>query len=191
MLVFARPRPAQVEAWLARLQQSALTYPEVGATSGPDLPAGYHAARAQADLGTGDEVWERAKLGISTWQAQKHAGATVYPQDASPVTGTTVVLVFKAPLLSVVVPCRVVYQVDEAERFGFGYGTLPGHPEIGEEAFIVSRQGDGPARFEVTAFSRPGDLSARLGGPLPRLAQSRATRAYLEGIKRFVASPQV
>jgi uncharacterized protein (UPF0548 family) len=31
------------------------------------------------------------------------------------------------------VPCRVVYVLDEPERRGFAYGTLPGHPESGEE----------------------------------------------------------
>ena len=30
-------------------------------------------------------------------------------------------------------PCRVVYVVDEPDRRGFAYGTLPGHPEIDGE----------------------------------------------------------
>lgn len=34
-------------------------------------------------------------------------------------------------------PCRVVYTVTESRRRGFAYGTLPGHPECGEEAFVI------------------------------------------------------
>ena len=35
------------------------------------------------------------------------------------------------------IPARVVYVVDEPARRGFAYGTLHGHPESGEEAFLV------------------------------------------------------
>jgi uncharacterized protein (UPF0548 family) len=58
--------------------------------------------------------------------------------------------------------CRVVYLVDEATRFGFGYGTLPGHPEQGEETFIVETGAEGGFRFKVRAFSRPSERPARL-----------------------------
>jgi Domain of unknown function (DUF1990) len=37
-------------------------------------------------------------------------------------------------------PCRVVCVVDEAgptSKFGFAYGTLPGHVESGEERFLI------------------------------------------------------
>ena len=33
-------------------------------------------------------------------------------------------------------PCRVVYVIDEPDIRGFAYGTLPGHPESGEERFV-------------------------------------------------------
>jgi uncharacterized protein (UPF0548 family) len=36
----------------------------------------------------------------------------------------------------------VVWTVDEPNRIGFGYGTLQGHPESGEESFVVSREDD-------------------------------------------------
>ena len=43
----------------------------------------------------------------------------------------------------IVAPCRVVYVTTEPGQFGFAYGTLQGHPEHGEEAFHVTKQGDG------------------------------------------------
>ncbi|MFC6343752.1 DUF1990 domain-containing protein, partial [Nocardioides hankookensis] len=77
------------------------------------------------------------------------------------------------------VPCRVVYVVREPDRVGFAYGTLPGHPESGEERFEVARAADGTVTFEVTAFSRPATMLARLGGPIGRAVQDRITERYL------------
>jgi uncharacterized protein (UPF0548 family) len=39
-------------------------------------------------------------------------------------------------------PCRVIYTITEPRRKGFAYGTLPGHPESGEEAFTISQCDD-------------------------------------------------
>ena len=70
-------------------------------------------------------------------------------------------------LLARAAPCRIVGVIEEEEdRWGFAYGTLPGHFEQGEEAFVVSRSTDGRVHFEVTAFSRPGETQ-RLSAPAP------------------------
>ena len=56
-------------------------------------------------------------------------------------------------------PCRVVYVVDEPDRRGFAYGTLPGHPESGEELFLVRYDPDTENVYaEVKPFPsmRPG-----------------------------------
>ena len=42
-------------------------------------------------------------------------------------------------------------------------------------------------RFEVVAFSRAHDLLTRLGGPIPRRMQARASEHYLQGMRAFVA----
>jgi uncharacterized protein (UPF0548 family) len=88
----------------------------------------------------------------------------------------------------VVAPCRVVYVTNEPDRFGFAYGTLPGHPERGEEAFHVAKDDSGTVRFEIVAFSRPASAAARLGGPLSRAAQTRTTRRYVEGVLNYVSA---
>jgi uncharacterized protein (UPF0548 family) len=69
-----------------------------------------------------------------------------------------------------VAPCRIVRVIDESDRVGFACGTLPGHPECGEEAFVVERRADGTF-FSITAFSRPADPLARLAGPIGRAIQ--------------------
>lgn len=83
------------------------------------------------------------------------------------------------------IPCRVVSVIDEANRQGFSYGTLPGHPECGEELFVVERRPDGTLEFVVTAFSRPASLMARAGGPVTRWAQRTMTDRYLRALDQI------
>lgn len=111
-------------------------------------------------------------------------GARVFRDPAIGAGESVLVLVRFGPV-QVIAPCRIVYVVDESDRFGFGYGTLPGHPESGEESFIVERDG-ASTTFRITAFSRPADLLTRLGGPVSRHIQVRATRKYLDALEAFV-----
>jgi uncharacterized protein (UPF0548 family) len=104
----------------------------------------------------------------------------VYPPD--PVTeGATVLLLIGVGPLRMVAPCRIVAVIDEEDRFGFAYGTLPGHPERGEELFVIERE-EGGATFRINAFSRPDQVLVRLGGPVARRAQTRVTNRYLRAL---------
>jgi uncharacterized protein (UPF0548 family) len=159
------------------------TYPEVGATGGARLPAGYHRVEERIRLGAGRDVFARAGAAVLDWGAQRGAGLAVHPPDAGTEAGATALVllpVLGVPLL--VIPCRVVFRTVAADRIGFGYGTLPGHPERGEEAFLVERDQDGTVWFRVRAFSRPDRWYSRLGGPATRLAQRTATRRYLRAV---------
>jgi uncharacterized protein (UPF0548 family) len=72
----------------------------------------------------------------------------------------------------------VVYVVDEPNRKGFGYGTLAGHPEDGEESFIVERTEDGSVWLEIRAFSRPANTFWWMVYPVLRATQASLTRRY-------------
>jgi uncharacterized protein (UPF0548 family) len=76
--------------------------------------------------------------------------------------------------------------VDDPGRFGFAYGTLAVHPARGEEAFVVERTPEGGVRAQVVAFSRPHHPLVRLGGPVARRQQARATEGYLDAIEQHV-----
>ena len=82
--------------------------------------------------------------------------------------------------------CRVESVIDEPERHGFVYATLPGHPECGYESFVVAMNGDDVV-FEIEAVSRPGIALVRLAAPVTRGIQERATRAYLDALTTWVA----
>jgi uncharacterized protein (UPF0548 family) len=79
--------------------------------------------------------------------------------------------------------CRIVYLVDEegaVKRFGFAYGTLAEHAEIGEERFTVEwNRADDTVWYDILAFSRPRQMLAKLGYPLSRSLQKR----FAEGSK--------
>ncbi len=107
-----------------------------------------------------------------------------YGEDGTPLVspGTTAVLSIKAFGLVVKAPVRVVYLVEEPGRRGFAYGTLPGHPESGEESFVVERRQDDSVWIVIRAFSRPSTWYYRLGYPVLRIMQARATRRYLRSL---------
>lgn len=95
------------------------------------------------------------------------------------VPGETAVLTIRFLGITTTAPVRVVYVIDEPNRRGFGYGTLEGHPESGEESFVVSRESDGSVWVTISAFSRPSSLKWRLVSPVLRIAQALYTRRYL------------
>jgi len=86
---------------------------------------------------------------------------------------------------------RIIAVVKEPRCFGFAYGTLPGYPEQGEAAFVVTTGDDRVVRFGIRAFSRPGDPVNRRAGVLGRGLQSAAMKGYLRAIRKFMdqASP--
>lgn len=154
------------------------TYPEVGATAG-DLPEGYHHLRAAGQIGSGRARFEAAAEALLHWGMQRGAGLRVQTSTTTAEVGTDV-LGHLGPMR---VPCRVMYVVDEPDRRGFAYGTLPGHPESGEELFLVRRDPATDAVYaEVTAFSRPAQWWSRLGRPVAQLAQRVVTQRYLRAI---------
>jgi uncharacterized protein (UPF0548 family) len=165
---------------LEALQELPLTYPEVGATASGDLPAGYQHLATSAQIGTGRTRFEQAADAVMHWGMQRGSGLRVQASsevvEVSAVVRVTMMGFLRAP-------CRVVYVVDEPDIRGFAYGTLPGHPESGEERFVVRYDPKTSAVFaEVTAFSRPGAWWSKAGGPLVVMAQRIIARRYLRAV---------
>jgi uncharacterized protein (UPF0548 family) len=168
---------------LQALEELPLTYQEVGATQ--DLPpagqppAGYGHLHVEKQIGTGRERFERAADAVMRWGMQR--GARLRVQASSDVAAVGTVVVVRMGFLPA--PCRVVYVVDEPDIRGFAYGTLPGHPESGEERFVVRRDPATDAVFaEVSAFSRPGTWWSKAARPLVSVAQRVIARRYLRGV---------
>jgi len=166
-----------------RLRRAEPTYRETGQTRGV-LPAGYHHVRRCAVIGSGAEVFAGAVQMLFSWQVHLRAGLNVAPSSAVAEPGAVVVLGLGAGPIQARAPCRVIYVTNQADRQGFAYGTLPGHPERGEEAFIIRRHRDGIITFAITAFSRPATLRAKAAGPIGRAIQRHLTTRYIRALAR-------
>jgi len=169
-----------------QLQQAQPTYADIGATLDGVSPNGFHHDHYETVLGHGPETFERAVNGLKPWKAHRVPGIRVFPSEEEIQSGVTVLVTLGTKLLALAAPCRVVRVIDELDQWGFAYGTLPGHPEQGEEAFVVSTSPDETVRFDIVAFSRPGDSVVRLSGPIGRGVQRVGTKGYLRALRQFV-----
>lgn len=164
---------------LAALEELPLTYSEVGATASGQPPAGYGHLHVEKQIGTGQQRFEQAADAVMRWGMQRGAGLRV--QASSDVAAVDTVVLVRMGLLPA--PCRVVYTIDEPDMRGFAYGTLPGHPESGEERFVVRRDPTTSAVFaEVSAFSRPATWWSKAARPVVAVAQRVIARRYLRGV---------
>ena len=165
-----------------QLRDAELTYTDIGSTREVGLPTGYRNLRRDLEIGVGSERFEQAAKILLGWDMHRRSGIHVRASNEYVVQGAVAVLRLGVGRLRVSAPVRVVYLVDEPGRQGFAYGTLPGHPESGEEAFVVELHEGGAVTFTITTFSRPSSLLAGLGGPITRVIQSWITSRYLRAV---------
>lgn len=166
-----------------QLRSAQLTYPEVGITrptSGP-VPAGYRAFRRSAVLPPTYDL-ESAAAAVLGWRLHRRVGIRLRASDDRASEGTVLDLRLGVGRLAISAPCRVVYVVDEPHQSGFAYGTLPGHPESGEESFVVELSSQGVLTLTISAVSRPATRAARLAGPVGSVVQDLITRQYLRAL---------
>lgn len=164
---------------------------EVGATS---WPKGFGHVDKSLMVGRGPETFAALAEGIMTWQIQRRSGLTVKAPPRATV-GARVVSGFGVGALRLPVPCEVVWAVEPQAVVedgggadilaGFGYGTLPGHPALGEEAFVSHMTPDGGVYFRLLAFSKPAGLIYTLGSPVTKLTQAGVTRSYLQAAREL------
>jgi len=140
-------------------------------------PEGAHRLERVQLMPTGTEL-EACGRELLAWGLHRRAGLRVLAEGDAAL-GVNVVLEAKFGPVSAVAPCRVTALVEGAERVGFEYATLPGHPELGVERFEFVRDALG-VRFEVRAVSKPAFVGSRALPFLARRVQERITHRYLE-----------
>lgn len=162
-------------------------YPEVGATARPEaLPGDYHQLRHSTRIGHGRPVLEAAGAAVTGFRMHRASGARVDASAERAAPGVDVRISLGWGRLRIAAPCRVVWTTADSRRIGFGYGTLAGHPESGEESFVVELRPDGSVWFAVTAFSRPGRWYTRAAGPLVPVLQRLYARRLGRTLRRLV-----
>ncbi|MGA7147171.1 MAG: DUF1990 domain-containing protein [Microbacterium sp.] len=160
---------------------SSLTRPADAVWTEPDH--GYRRWEKSAVLGTGDALWEWATIEVLRWGVKTRSGFSVTP--SGPVTaGSRPVIMAHAFGLSVPEPVEVIEVVQTADRVGFAYRTLPGHPVSGEEAFIVHRDGESVV-LTIRSLTKPSSaLRWRLAYPGLLVAQQVARARYFRALRR-------
>jgi uncharacterized protein (UPF0548 family) len=167
-----------------RLRDASLTYAAVGTARSGDVPEGFRGAHRRAVVGSGRADFERAAAAVLDWRAQRGAGLRVRATGPAATPGTVVVLTAGLPRFGYDIPCRVVWAQTTGDERGFAYGTLPGHPESGEECFLVRLTPDGDVVYEIRVFFRLASRAARLAVPLSLVLQRLATARYVAAIRR-------
>lgn len=195
MFSLSRPNHNALDRFLKRQSLMGLTYHEVGATAAwgddPALPRGYHFDRARTALGSGGETFLAAAEALRQWRQFEVGWADVTPADTPLEPGKIVAVRARVLGLWTLHACRIVYAIDDERdsirRFGFGYGTLPGHAETGEERFLVAwdRRTDA-VTYEVAAFVRPRHPLAVIGAPHAKRLADRFRRESAAAMTRAV-----
>ncbi|MBK9335112.1 MAG: DUF1990 domain-containing protein [Lewinellaceae bacterium] len=186
MLLFSKPDSARTHAFLEFEKKRPFSYPDTGRTRYAETVRGYDNDHNSIELGAGDAAWAAAKEAIRQWRMFPGGWASVSPNGLPVQEGVVVAMTARVLGLWWLNSCRIVYVLDEENRFGFAYGTLPGHVESGEELFLVEKTVDGRVRYSLRAFSRPRHWLARLGYPLARMYQRKFVQESKQSMLHFV-----
>lgn len=184
MFLMSVPSAETVRDFLDSERDLPFSYDEVGITqeyaTRDDAPPGYTADRYHILLGEGADTFEKAKNALRSWGQFELEWVELLPRKAPIEPGVTVAVIARHYGFISLNSARIVHIVEDhgpVERYGFAYGTLPGHAEKGEERFTIEwDRENGAVFYNVLAFSQPAHPLARLGAPFARRLQNRFAR---------------
>src|SRR5687768_4252337 len=164
MFLIQRPTIELITTFLANRDGDDYSYSEVGSTLLPDPPYDFNIDHNRIEIGLGACDFERAKSAVRRWEMFSLGWVELFHRDTPIEAGRTVAILVRHFGFYSLNAARIVYTIDDAgeiERFGFAYGTLTEHGEIGEERFSVEfHKTTGEVWYDLYAFSRPGSLLA-------------------------------
>lgn len=171
---------------LVRTRSAQPTYDHVGSTLGMAPTNGPHRHESSVKVGVGESALVDARAALRSWVPQRSLGAAVTPPDVVPDLDETVVLRLGVGPLRLTVPNRIVAVVDEQDRYGYAYGTLPGHPERGEELFLIELLDGGDVVLTIRVDAEPAHNLRWLRPvilPLQRAAIGRYQSAVVQALR--------
>jgi uncharacterized protein (UPF0548 family) len=189
MLLTSRPAQDQIEEFLKHSQELALSYAPVGLAK--QTPEGFNVDEASDVIGRGEPAFGRARLALAQWRHFELGWVELFPRGASIESGTVVAVLVRHLGFWSLNGCRVVYRVGDSKDgpvFGFAYGTLANHAELGEEIFEVSLAPESDeVIYRIRAVSKPRAILARIGYPIARILQEKFRRDSISALRRAVA----
>lgn len=184
------PSKSTIESYLAYSRKALFNYKERLQTKSDESVKGYDNDHHFEQVGKGEQDWENAKEVLLSWKHFPSKWTKIYDFNESVEVGNEVAVTFLLFGIWWINSARVVYKIDEPNRFGFAYGTLEGHVESGEEIFLLERDADGHVFYHIKAFSKPAYWFVRLGYPLARRYQKKFVRESMAEVRNMVKSSQ-
>ena len=185
MFLRHRPTASDFEKFYDQSRELPLSYHPVGIARAGG--AGFRFDTASAVIGKGAAVFARAQQALREWRQIDFGWVQLVPLNASLEPGTNVVIRIEHLGFWSLNGCRIVYSVgDGHSSFGFAYGTLTNHVEMGEEIFEVSMAASDEVAYRISAASQPRAILARIGYPYTRISQARFRRDSMAAMKRAI-----
>lgn len=194
-MFFYRLHKKSLQNQLAAQSQLPYSYDAVGATATSPPPT-YLVDHNRVQLGHGKATFIQACDAIRAWRMFDIGWIELLWPTAPIAAGTTVGVLTHLPGLYILNACRIVYIIDEwcngeecnnISRFGFAYGTLPGHVERGEERFAIEwHHSDDSVWYDILAFSQPAHWLVKVGYPVTRYYQRRFACSSLYRMQQAV-----
>jgi|SRR5436190_2881955 uncharacterized protein (UPF0548 family) len=185
MFLTHRPNASELENFVDHSRELPLSYHPTGiAQTGY---GGFRLDTASAVIGKGRAAFVRAQQALAEWRQIDFGWVQLFPPHASLEPGTVVAVLVEHLGFWSLNGCRIVYSVgDKQSSFGFAYGTLTNHAEMGEEIFEVSMTESDEVTYRISAASRPRAVLARIGYPYTRFCQARFRRDSIAAMKRAI-----
>jgi len=183
VFLLRQPTAPVIKKFLRSQARLDFTYSEVGATA-TNPPEQFVVGHTRIRLGSGEELFRSAKRAVQGWRQFDLGWLHAYPADTPIRSGEVVAVIARTCGVWSLNAACIVYVLDEPQRFGFAYGTLPGHVERGEERFFVERLEDDSVWYDIKAFSQPRHILTRIGYPLVRRLQKRFGRESATAMQR-------
>jgi uncharacterized protein (UPF0548 family) len=190
MFSFRKPSPETMQRFLAEQKKCEFTYSAIGGIERTP-PTGFVIDHTRVRLGNGEKVFNEARAELSRWGHFQLGWVESSSCDIPLEQGQVVGILAKVFGVWCLNACRIVSVINSAatdlQRFGFVYGTLPGHVECGEERFLIEwDQSDDSVWYDILAFSRPQHMLARIGYPVVRRLQKKFARDSAAVMQRDV-----
>lgn len=175
---FSFPTTVQLDALIENQRSAELTYNKYNLQR-------YDHDKNQILLGSGKEVWAAAKQAMKQWAMFPDGWAQIYYQNPIFKKGDVVVMNARVFGIWWLNAARILTVFDDDNHFGFAYGTLPNHVEMGEEVFQILMNEHGEVYYSINAFSRPRFWAVRWTYPLSRSFQKKFVRDSLQKMKKI------
>ena len=192
MLISQKPTEAELNSFFLEQSKLDVCYSGVEMTRlGKSGPAQYRRHVADVVLGCGKNTFDDAVQHMKEWHHFALSWILLFPAKPTIAPNTTLLVCANHRWLWSVNACRIIYIIDESseskKRFGFAYGTLPGHVEQGEERFLIEWDAESDlVRYEILAYSRPNHPLVSVLWPVGVLIQDHFRKESLLALKNRI-----